>query len=67
MLVSPAILLRGDKLVGIPLEGKTKVSFEFLLFPQLDDELKEIWFRIEKDSYHTCFNSLAWVENYILS
>ena len=43
------------------------MDYQIKLFSELDEELKEIWFRIEKDSYHTCFNSLAWVENYILS
>lgn len=43
------------------------MDYQIKLFSQLDEELKKIWLGVEKDSYHTCFNSLAWIENYILS
>ncbi len=43
------------------------MNYQIKLFSQLDEDLKKIWLEIEKDSYHTCFNSLVWVENYISS
>ena len=43
------------------------MNYKIKLFSQLDEDLKKIWLNIEKDSDHTCFNSLAWVENYISS
>jgi len=43
------------------------MDYQIKLFSQLDEELKEIWFGVEKDSYHICFNSLVWIENYISS
>ena len=43
------------------------MDYQIKLFSQLDEELKEIWFGVERDSYHICFNSLVWIENYISS
>ncbi len=41
------------------------MDYKIRVFSQLDDELREIWYNFEKDSYHTCFNSMVWIENYI--
>lgn len=41
------------------------MDYQIKLFLQLDEELKKNWLNLEKDSHHTCFNSLAWIENYI--
>ena len=43
------------------------MNYNIRLFLKLDDELKGIWYDFENNSYHVCFNSLAWIENYILS
>lgn len=43
------------------------MDYQIKKFSELNDELKSVWLNIEKDSNHTCFNSLAWIENYILS
>ena len=41
------------------------MDYQIKLFSHLDEELKKNWFIVEEDSCHTCFNSLAWIENYI--
>lgn len=41
------------------------MNYQIKLFSQLDENLKRIWSEIEKDSHHTCFNSLVWTENYV--
>ena len=43
------------------------MDYQIKKFSELTEELKEIWFHIEKESNHTCFNSLVWIENYIFS
>ena len=43
------------------------MNYHIKLFSELNEELKKTWLSIEKDSYHTCFNSLSWIENYISS
>jgi len=43
------------------------MHYQIKLFSQLDAELKKNWINLEKDSNYACFNSLSWVENYILS
>jgi len=43
------------------------MGYQIKLFSQLNEELKEKWLNLERDSHHTCFNSLTWIENYISS
>jgi len=43
------------------------MDYKIKLYTHLDEELKKIWFEIEKYSDHKCFNSLSWIENYISS
>ena len=43
------------------------MNYQIKLFSELDEELKRNWLNVEKDSDHTCFNSLVWLENYISS
>ena len=43
------------------------MNYQIKLFSQIDTDLKFFWTKIEKNSYHVCFNSLAWIENYISS
>ena len=43
------------------------MDYQIKLYTQLDEELKKTWLDFEKNSHHTCFNSLVWIENYILS
>ena len=43
------------------------MEYQIRLFSKIDEELEKIWSNLEKDSYHTCFSSLAWVKNYIMS
>ena len=43
------------------------MDYQIKLFSQLDQELKNNWLNLEKESNYTCFNSLAWIENYIFS
>jgi len=40
------------------------MNYEIELFVELNERLKKIWNNLEQDSDHTCFNSLAWIENY---
>ncbi len=43
------------------------MDYQVKLFHHFDEDLKLNWRNLEKDSYHNCFNSLAWVENYASS
>jgi len=43
------------------------MNYKIKLFSELNDELKSLWNNVEEDSYNTCFNSQAWLENYLLT
>ncbi len=43
------------------------MNYKIKLFSELNDELKNLWNNVEEDSYNTCFNSQAWLENYLLT
>ena len=43
------------------------MDYQIKLFSEINKELKEYWLKIEENSQSTCFNSIAWIENYILS
>jgi len=40
------------------------MDYKIKLYSQLDEQLKKVWHNVEKNSHHTCFNSLAWIESY---
>ena len=43
------------------------MNYEIKLFSKFNEELKKNWMILEKNSHHTCFNSLVWVQNYLSS
>ena len=43
------------------------MDYKIKLYSQLDEQLKKTWHNVEKNSHHTCFNSLAWLESYTSS
>ena len=43
------------------------MNYKIELFTDFNNELKKLWNNVEEDSYNTCFNSQAWVENYLLT
>jgi len=43
------------------------MSYKIKLFKEINEELKESWARVEKNSLNNCFSSFSWIANYVLS
>ena len=43
------------------------MDYQIKLFKEINEELKEAWVKVEKNSLTNCFSSFAWIENYVLS
>ena len=43
------------------------MNYKIKLFLEFNEELKNLWNDVEKESHNTCFNSQTWIVNYMLT